>query len=38
MFEKILAKLATLAASMGAGTASSWNNYQPAEPEKLKNR
>ena len=38
MFEAILAQLAMWAASMGAGTASTWNNYQPAEPENLKNR
>ncbi|MCI8472278.1 MAG: cyclic lactone autoinducer peptide [Clostridiales bacterium] len=38
MLEAILAKLAMLAASMGAETASLWNNYQPIEPEKLKNR
>ena len=38
MFETILAKLAMWAASMGAGTASTWNNYQPVEPDNLNNR
>ncbi len=36
MVEKIIAKLAELAASVGAETASLWNNYQPVEPDNLK--
>ena len=38
MLEMILARLAMWAASIGAGTASSWNNYQPIEPNNIKNR
>ena len=38
MLEMILAKFAMWAASIGAGTASTWNNYQPTEPERIKNR
>ena len=38
MLEMILARLAMWAAYIGAGTASSWNNYQPTEPENIKNR
>ena len=36
MFEAILAKLAMWASSMGASTASLWNNYQPEEPKNIK--
>lgn len=36
MLDNIIAKLALIAASMGAGTASVWNNYQPKEPKNIK--
>lgn len=36
MLENIIAQLAMWAASMGAGTASVWNNYQPKEPKNIK--
>ena len=34
-FEKLLAELAALAASVGAGSASIWNTYQPKEPKNM---
>ena len=36
MLEKIVAQLAKWSASIGAGTASGWNNYQPKEPKIIK--
>lgn len=33
MIESILAKLALMSAYSGAGLASSWNAYQPKEPD-----
>ena len=36
LFDKALAKLAAIAASTGAGSASLWNLYQPKEPETIK--
>ena len=34
--EKIVAKLAELAAKTASGTASLWNSYQPKEPSSTK--
>ena len=36
LMDKILAKMAKTAAMTAAGTASTWNGYQPQEPKNIK--